>query len=54
MSLNLFENWDKNQDDLLYLDELANGVFTQWDLNQDNLLSKDEFLEKFYTNVYRW
>jgi hypothetical protein len=52
-SLNLFDNWDKNQDSLLYLDELADGIFTYWDLNQDNLLSREEYLEKFYTYVYR-
>ncbi|WP_439882141.1 hypothetical protein ACSX1A_03050 [Pontibacter sp. MBLB2868] len=53
ISLNLFNEWDENQDSSVYFDEMAAGIFSRWDTNNDKMLSKEEYLEKFYTYLYR-
>ncbi|WP_018479315.1 EF-hand domain-containing protein [Pontibacter roseus] len=51
--LELLKEWDKSQDELVDLDEMAVGVFTRWDQNKNGKLSKAEYLEKFYAYFYR-
>lgn len=51
--LNLFKEWDENQDKYLSFDEMAAGFFTRWDHNQDGVLSVEEYMEKFYTYLGR-
>jgi hypothetical protein len=53
ISLDFFNDWDKNQDKSVYIEEMGAGLFILWDQNKDNLLSPEEYLEKFYTYLYR-
>jgi hypothetical protein len=50
--LNLFNDWDTNQDEIISVEELATAIFTLWDHNRDNVLSREEYLEKSYTYLY--
>lgn len=50
--LNLFNVWDNNQNNLVHIDELADGLFILWDTNKDDLLSREEYLEKFYSFLH--
>ncbi|MBX0334281.1 hypothetical protein K3G39_13640 [Pontibacter sp. HSC-14F20] len=47
--LELFNNWDLNNDRMVKEDEFILGIFESWDRNRDNMLSKAEYHDSFHT-----
>ena len=52
-TLDLFKNWDSDNNGFIYEEEFAKGVFICWDLNRDNRLSREEYLDKFFNYLRR-
>jgi hypothetical protein len=44
--LGFFKQWDKNQDNLISEEELADGIGILWDVNKDNVVTAAEFERK--------
>lgn len=52
--LDLFDEWDLNDDGLVKEAEFAAGIFDRWDRNRNKLLSRDEYFDMFYTYLALW